>query len=70
LHGTSQRIAFAEQINIYPKWSWKWVKNKLGLLPEKEWVHVVGSRNVTLSTFENREEAKKKGFYADESFPL
>jgi hypothetical protein len=63
LHGTSQRFAYTEEEYIYPKWSWGSFAQKIGLKNRKAWVHVVGTRNVTLRSVE-----EKKGYYEDENF--
>jgi len=64
LHGTSQRFAFVEEKYTYPKWSWGWFSQKIGLRPEKKWGHIVGTRNITLRSIED----SRQSYYGDETF--
>ena len=66
-HGTSQRLGCIEVQHIYRKFSFKWLKQKLGLLPQKTFENVIGTRNVTLDPIDEKKN-EGKGYYADESF--
>lgn len=67
IHNTSQRFGFIKVLHKYKKYSFKWFKNKLGLIPSETYEHVIGTRNVTFDPIEMVNN-KNKGYYSDESF--
>lgn len=68
IHNTSQRFAYLLEETTYPRYTWGWLKQKLGLEASKEWKHVIGTRNVTLGSLEGNSKVSGNGWYKDETF--
>lgn len=66
-HGSSQRLGCVKVIHKYKPFTFKWLKNKLGLLPNETYEHVIGTRNVTMNPIETSAN-EGRGYYEDESF--
>ena len=60
VHGTSHRSGLHQVALALPKWK-QFVNKYLPIFPDKEWQHVVGTRNVVLTP-------GKEGFHGSEQF--